>query len=297
MRTLILLALAGCSYDENLPEVDITGKVVLPKEAATRTVLQYTGVDADGDGNEDFVESEVTDVRLIGPVILGAFAGIDTTSFDYPHPSMGPIIETATPGDTFPYGGTTIGRLDYACYEALRCKISTGRFTSYDDVLSYFRDYMGYPVRDNDGNFIDESSTFQQECLELFEFTSDEELDFISPTLDFVETDEGWEADFVLPHTVMVPGMVIWGWMDAPAIEPYEPDRNGTFTTCNAESGNLWTEYDESYYWGRFYTNTLNFPSQYIFDGDWIADGTTVVNAETDQPVVNLNVHYSEEGE
>lgn len=298
MRIFSLLALAACTYDEQLPEIDIKGKVVVPKEAVTRTVYEYTGVDSDGDGMQDLIEREEKDPRLMGPVLLGAYSGMDDRTFGYPHPAMGPIITSDFPGDTYPYGGTTIGRLDYACYEVLKCKVSTGRFTDYADVMDYFRNSMGYPVQDSDGNIIDEVSTFQQHCLELFEYTSDAELDFINPNeLDFTETDDGFEAEFLMPHTQFVPGMVIWGWMDAPAVGGESPDYNGTYSTCSPSTGNLWEEYDQGYYWGGFDVLVLNYPSVYIFGGDWLADGQAVINAETDEPVVNLSVYVPQEEE
>ena len=148
---LILLSVLGC-YQENLPDYDFVGKVVVPKAAATRLI-------SNGEGGTE----EVTDARFIGPVFLGAYSGIDTVSFPYPHPSMGPILDSSVPGNTFPYGGTSVGRFDFACYDTLACKVVTGRFTDYNDVLDYFR-IIGKPVTDFEGTEIDSSSTFQQQC-------------------------------------------------------------------------------------------------------------------------------------
>lgn len=72
---MIALTLLACSNPETLPEGDIAGKLVIPKAAATRTALQAT--DEDGDGNWEYTEHEETDVRLLGPVYLGAFSAID----------------------------------------------------------------------------------------------------------------------------------------------------------------------------------------------------------------------------
>lgn len=285
MLISILLPLVGCVYQEHLPEIDIRGKVIVPRAAATRTTP-----DADGDG----VTEEVTDVRLIGPVYLGAFAGIDTASFSYPHPAMGPIVTSDFPGNTFPFGGATVGRLDFACYEAIACKVTTGRFTSYDDVIDYFSRILGTPILDRYGAVVDNSSVFQQYCYQYFDATSEQEINFIDAA-DFVENDDGdFEADFLMAHTVFNEGMAIWGWMDAPQIGTDSVEANGAYGTCNARGGRQFTEYDQDYYEGRPYTNTLNYPSQYVYDGDWVSSGDVTMQAREDEPVVHLDVLVSE---
>ena len=56
---MLLLSLAlGCAFDEELPQADITGTVVIPREAATRRILD----------EETGEITEVTDSRFIGPV-------------------------------------------------------------------------------------------------------------------------------------------------------------------------------------------------------------------------------------
>jgi hypothetical protein len=212
--TLLLLAL-GCAYQEVVPEKDIYGTVIVPREAATRLLP----------GGE-----EVTDIRLIGPVYLGAFSGIDSVSFNYPHPDMGPIVTADEPGDTFPFGGTTVGRFDFACYEALACKVVTGRFTDYADILDYFS-MLGNPVQDANGAEVLNPSTFQQACYDYFYATSDAEFSFIGEQ-DFVENADGdFEASFTMAHTVFVDGMSIWGWMDSPNIDLANTLNSGGFST------------------------------------------------------------------
>lgn len=280
----ILLAAAGCAYQETLPEKDLSGTVVLPAAALTRTLF---------DG------STVTDPRLIGPVFLGAFAGMDNISFNYPHPSMGPIITPDVPGDTYPYGGTTVGRYDFACYEALACKVVTGRFESYDDILDYFANSMNNPVEDSDGNEVVNGTTFQQECFDYFYATSDAEMAFLGD-LDFKENSDGdWEAEFVMPHTLVVDGMVLWGWMDAPAIDLANPDNSGGFSSCTTSGGRETNEYDQQFYEGRVYYDVLNTPSTYITTGDWISQGTEseVIHSEDDHPVVRMDFGFGVEEE
>jgi hypothetical protein len=257
MVSTILILAFGCAYQEELPEKDITGTVVLPAAALTRQLPNG---------------ETVTDPRLIGPVFLGAYAGIDDVAFSYPHPTMGPIVNADTPGDTFPYGGTTVGRYDFACYEALACKVVTGRFADYADILDYFQ-LLGSPVTDDNGAEVANGSTFQQACYEYYYATSDAEMAFIGADQFTENADGDWEASFSMPHTVFVDGMVIWGWMDAPSVDLANTSENGSFSTCDVGSGRNPTEYDEEFYEGRVYYNALNIPSRYIFNGDWVGQG------------------------
>lgn len=283
MGTTILLLALGCVYNEELPEKDILGTVIVPAAAATRT-------QADG--------TVVTDPRFIGPIFLGAYSGIDNVAFGYPHPSMGPIVQPDTPGDTFPYGGTTVGRYDFACYEALACQVVTGRFTDYADMLDYFGNVLGNPIKDEYGVDVANGSTFQQACYDYFNATSDQEMAFLGD-LDFeLNADGDFEASFVMPHTVFVEGMVIWGWMDAPEINLANPTESGKFSSCDVGSGRQYDEYDQEFYEGRVYYDALNTPSQYIFAGDWIANGgeESVVNSPDDKPIVRLDVGFGVAG-
>lgn len=278
----ILLAATGCAYQETLPEKDITGTVVLPAEALTRTLSDGT---------------TVTDTRLIGPVFLGAFSGIDNISFAYPHPSMGPIITDNTPGNTYPYGGTTVGRYDFACYPSLACKVVTGRYENYDDILDYFANTLANPVKDREGNVVESGGTFQQECFDYFYATSDAEMAFLGD-LDFQENSDGdFEAEFTMAHTVMVDGMVLWGWMDAPSIDLANADNSGNYSTCSTTTGREVTEYDQTFYEGRVYYDVLNTPSTYINTGDWISQGTDseIVHSEDDHPVVRMDFGFGVE--
>jgi hypothetical protein len=298
MLTSALFAnLAGCAFNEELPEGDVTGKVILPREAATRDTLSLE--DADGDGFPD-TTADNTDVRLIGSVFLGAFSGIDTTSFAYPHPSMGPVIDPHHPGDTFPYGGTSVGRYDYACYEAVACQVVTGRFAGWDKLLSYFNDLLGVEVVDMEGEVVDNPSTYQQRCYHFYKVTSDAELPFISTAedLDFKENADGdFEAEFTMPHTYLVDGMVIWGFMDAPELSVENTSINGQFTSCTTSTDQPQAEYDNTYERGRSEIHLLNLPSEYITPGDWVANGEATVSldadgvAHLDQDVV-LDVKY-----
>lgn len=282
----LLVFLAGC-YQENLAQVDISGKVVLPRAAATRTIPL---VEADGTVNGT---TEVTDPRLIGPVYLGAYSGIDTDAYDFPYPAMGPVIG-GEPGNSFPYGATTIGRFDFACYEFLACKVTTGRFADYNDIIDYFANVLATPVVDPHGVPVGSGSEFQQRCYDYYNVTSDKELSFLSD-LDFVENADGdFEAEYLMPHTTFVEGMSLWGFMDSPTVDPVSPGNNGVFSSCNLNSGRQYVEYDQDFYEGSPYTDVVNVPSYYVRVGDWVADGTTTMTSPDEVPTIHLTVPLAE---
>lgn len=284
---LILLSVIGC-YQENLPEVDFVGKVVVPRAAATYSVPTFDETGAVV-GSE-----EKTDPRFIGAVFLGAYAGIDTTSFSYPHPSMGPILDPSTPGNAFPYGGTSVGRFDFACYDMLACKVVTGRFTDYNDLLDYFQ-MIGHPVTDFDGTEIQDGSTYQQQCYYYYKVTSDEEISFIGDR-DFTENADGdFEATFTMPHTTFYEGMAMWGYMDAPTISSTSTATNGTFTTCQTNDTHEVNEYNNTYTEGEQVSDALNYPSSSITTGDWVGDGQTFVDSVDQDITINLSVQYTGE--
>jgi hypothetical protein len=267
MRTLVLslavIAITGCTFDEHLPQVDVRGTVVLPREAAVFTVTDAKTGDTE----------EVEDVRAIGPVILGVFPSISADDFGYPHPEMGPIIVEGTPGNTYPYGGGTVGRYDFACFSDLSCRIVTGRFKDFDDILNWYSDTLGDPVVDEFGQVVDSDEYFRAYCYELFEMTTDRELSFLSEyldtdgnivsDLDFQQNADGdYEAEFDLWQVTYEKDMKIWGWMDSPS-------ENFTFSTCDLDRGQENNEYSNDYYYGANFTDLINFPSKYIYDGDW----------------------------
>ena len=287
MRGFMLLTfMAGC-YQENLAQIDIPGKVVLPKAAATRTVPE---VGADGALTGATVE--ITDVRLIGPIYLGAFSGMDFDSFTYPHPAMGPVIG-GEPGNTFPYGATTVGRFDFACYSFLACKVTTGRFADYNDIIDYFANVLANPIVDAHGFPVESGSVFQQRCYDYYNYTSDAEMSFLGD-LSFVENGDNYEAEFLMPHTTYVEGMSFWGFMDAPSINAIAPTDNGALASCNTETGRYYTEYDQVFFEGSPFTDVANVPSDYIRLGDWVADGTTTMSSPDEVPTVNLTVPLAE---
>ena len=286
---MLLLLSIGCSFDEHLNSADISGTVTIPRAAATRTLV-------DAATGETY---EVVDARNIGPVVIGAYPSVSTPpDYGFPHPELGPVIDPDVPPDTYPYGGGTVGRFDYACYQHLVCKIVTGRFQDYDDVLDWFKlindpviDDLGYPVQSGD--------FFQQSCYDTFEITADYEMAWVSGEdgLDFVENSDGdFEADFDLWHTNYKPGMTLWGWLDTPSAT----DQTFTFSTCDEQLGQTNGEYTNAYYYGTGRWTLLNTPGEFIGGGDYVVDvdDTVTLDYETADayreaaPDIQLNISY-----
>jgi hypothetical protein len=294
MRTLPLLLItigvASCAFVEDIPEIDFTGRVIIPKEAATKII------EVDG------VETELTDIRFLGPVWLGAYPSVRTTDFPYPHPEMGPIIDPAYPGDTYPYGGTSIGRYDFACFESVACKVTTGRFESFEKIIEYFS-WSDEPVTDPYGNTVTSPDYYEQYCLdyyyntELTEFgflaiQEDEsgelvsDLDFEQITSDHelaAEYEGDFVAEFTMNHVVWTEGMAIWGFIDNPSEE-------FTFSTCDEEIyGNARNDYNLSFYAGGHQHDILNYPSLYINEGDWVVSQAWTMTSKDDEPLLVLD--------
>jgi len=259
----IASAIAGCTYDEGLEIYDIHGRVVLPEEVGFRVT------DA-GNSIED-------DVRLIGPVYLGLYPSVQSGLREYPHPEVGPVFQQGTPGDTYPYGGTSIGDIRYACMEFLVCKVVSGRFVDFDALVEWFNDEVDQPITDALGNQVETGEYIRQTCFELMHYTTDEEIRITATQdrnddgtvderdLDFVQRNDGkWEADFTMYQMEFFDGFSLWGWMDAPSQSTYR------FATCDPEDGYYDTEYNQEFYAGRPYRDLLNIPSQYIGYGDYV---------------------------
>ncbi len=257
----------GCTFDEHLPQVDIHGVVRLPYEAATGKVIDpATGL-----------ETEVNDPRFLGPVWIGAFPDISYDDFSYPHPEMGPVIGEEV-GDTYPYGGGSVGRFDYACFQSLTCQITTGRFEDFESILDFFNNVINDPVIDDLGRSVDSADYFRASCYQLLEVTADWELSFIASEnggLDFSLSDDGawWEAEFDLWQVTYHKGMKLWGWMDAPS-------EKFTFSTCDESRGQSNSEYANDYEYGASATDLLNKPSYYIYSGDWVTGNPVQLDAE-----------------
>lgn len=286
---LAALPLGACGFDEGLQIYDLRGTVVLPEEAAVRTLT------IDGE------EQEVSDVRLIGPVTLGLYPSVQPGLLEYTRPEVGPVFQTDLPGDAYPYGGTTVGDIRFPCVEQLACKVASGRFVDFDALVDWFRGDLGQVLVDQFGNDVTNGESLRQTCYELGHYTSDDEVRLTATEdrnddgvidekdLDFVQRNDGkWEAEFVIWQQEYFEndectgdrcGFTLWGWMDAPSDASYQ------FSTCDPTDGQSDTSYASSFYGGRQYRDLLNFPSNYISAGDYVATEGYVYASPTDDDV------------
>jgi len=285
LASLVGLSLGGCTFDEGLTISDMTGTVVVPREAATRTFIREGGV-----------EEEITDVRLIGPVYLGLYASVKEGVEDYPHPEVGPAYQDGIAGDTYPYGGTTVGDFQFACMEFLTCKVISGRYQDFDGIVSWFRDTLNDPITDSFGREVDNGDYLRQTCYEILEVTADDEVRLTNTRdnnddgvidaadLDFVENGDGdFEATFLIHGQEFVPGFSLWGWLDSPSETSYQ------FTTCDPGFGFQHNEYNNNFEGGRAYRDLLNFPAQRMSDGDYVASEGHVYETVEDEVVIRLD--------
>lgn len=270
---LLLSSLSSGCYNEGLNIHNLAGHVVVPRAAATQTLPDpITGVDR-----------EVTDVALIGPVYVGLYPNLDLTLDDYPLPKVGPD------GVSHPYSGSTIGDYRYACFEFFTCKLVSGRFASYDDVLTWYKDVIGDPVVDAAGNEVLNGQTIQQTCFDLLEVTSDEEIRVLAgdrtgdgaidaADLDFVEDENGdFVGTFEIPQADFYSGMKAWAFMDTPVFfqtqEPGKPLRTsqGQYGTCLPSIGYGENTYDRNFQAGNHHPSVLNAPGSFLNEGDRVA--------------------------
>lgn len=282
--------LNACSaFDEGMQIEDMTGTVVISREAATRDMLM-----------PDDTTQTVVDTRLIGPVYLGLYPSVlfedGERPFSYPHPEMGPIIDPGIPGDTYPYGGTTVGDFRFACVEALSCKMTSGRFVDYDSIIEWFADYVGDPVKDASGAEVVSGEWLKTACYDALNVTSDAEIRITAyedrnddgvidaQDLDFVENAAGdFEAEFTFWQQEFFEGFSVWGFMDSPS------SVTSSFTTCNTGEGYQFNEYNADFKAGSFYNDILNHPSLYLESGDFVASEGHVYGSVDETPTIQID--------
>ena len=277
--------MSGCQYDEGLLIHNMRGTIVVPRAAATRQIT-------DEDGNT----TEVVDARNIGPIYVGVFPSVFPANVidTFPHPEVGPVYLDGVQGDTYPYGGTTIGDLRFGCFDNLACKLVSGRHFDYESIIDWFSNTLNTPILDAEGREVDNGEYYRQVCFDLMEVTSDEEV-YITVTsdqnndgeinaadLDFKENADGdfeaefvmWQQDFFWDQNAEdctpgsdCPGFSVWAFMDGPS------GVDSSFATCETDnnSGFQVNEYNVDFFGGRAEPDVLNAPSKYIGIGDWVS--------------------------
>jgi len=257
----VALLPAGC-YEEPIREVDLVGTVRIPTSLAPES-------------------------RDLGVVYVGVFPGFSDDVLGYPYPEMGPVVGGQRLGDTYPYGGTTVGSYAYACYQNLKCQVITGRHADLEDIICRF----GLTAEeggactctegDGDDQAIDEGSgclsvdQFWDDCSWYYGYTSIDELNFVGgDLLGFTLVEDGgesyWEAEYRVWHVVPFVGAVVYAFVDN--------DR----TSCNPEDGAVNRRYaidgGQFFYEGTHFSDVLNYPDKYLGPGDLLSSQPAVLD-------------------
>lgn len=287
--SLLLPLLGACAENpEGLTINDMHGSIVLPAEAVTRVFPNSP--------------DPVVDPRLIGPVYLGLYPSVKQGLLPYTHPEIGPVFQAGIPGDTYPYGGTSLGDIRFPCIEFLQCKVVSGRYVDFDQMVTWFNETLEMPITDAHGDTVTSGDYIAQACYDQLRYVAEEEIRLTATKdrnedgaldakdLDFVEQNDGtWKADFTIwqqeyfQNEETGTGFTLWGWMDAPS------EVNNRFTTCDPNDGYQETEYNQNFYSGRPYRDLLNFPSLYIAGGDYVASEGFVYTSPDDEATITLD--------
>jgi len=307
-RTMLLAVVAlgvsaGCRYEEGLIIENLKGSVRIPAAAGTATVVRADGT-----------TEELVSAKLIGPVYLGLYSGVDPVNVQeaYPYPARGPQFQGDQPGDTFPYGGTTIGDFRFPCFESLVCRTVSNRYVDFDDLVDWFNDGLGFQIVDAAGQPVETGDYMRQTCYDLLDAATDKEVRLTATDrnedgevnemdLDFVLDDSGefFTADFEILQQeffwdqgaencepgVDCPGFTLWGFMDGPSNADF------TYSSCNPDAQNSLNirEYNVEFEGGVVYNNVLNQPSSYITSGDWVASEGYRWDDVYAQPVLDID--------
>lgn len=273
---ILFSLLIGCAYDEELNDFDFFGTVKIP---AAATKFKY------GLGDD---EVEIDDIRGLGPLYIGVFPSVEDDLYPFPHPEMGPILAEGQDGNTYPYGGNSIGRFDWGCYEQLICKMVTGRFESFADIIDFHANVLGEPIRTPDGQPVQSEAEYRERCFEITYTTSDSEMLFIGERDFTLDGDYLVAEDVVLPQVAFREGMQVWAWVDMPSAS-FE------FNTCTAGVGETQNYYNEFYQVGTNSIDVLNFPGKYIDSGDWVTQEPATINSVNDEFELEIGYNYVEE--
>jgi len=280
--SLVAIGASGCAFDERLVVEDMKGRIIVPAEAATRVM-------ANG-------EEVANDPRLVGPVYLGLYPNVRTDQYGYPHPELGPSLGEGLTGDTYPYGGTSVGDFRFPCVQDLVCRVTSGRFVDFDEMLGWFGDYYQDPITTSTGEAITTGEFIRQTCFETLRVTSDEEIRLTAYVdknedgnldkldLEFVENADGnLEAEFTVFQQEFVPGFKLWAFMDAPA------QVDGRFSSCDPTQGTNGGQYVDEFQGGRPFRFLLNRPDFYITEGDWVTSEPHEYNSVDDEVTITLD--------
>ena len=237
-RGLVLLAvlLVGC-FEEEIPEEDLSGQVVLP---------QSLGVDPSS----------------LGMIYVGVYESYDADALGYPYPTMGPRVGDQDYGDALPYGGTSVGEYTFACVRSLACKVVTGRHEGFADLVEAYDLDTGETPLDAEGLF--------DQCAWYYGYHQEAEFNFVGAgNLDFRQDDGGdWLADFAVLHSMLPADARIWAFADNDRTTCSM--QSGVVNRRIGEDGQYFRE-------GSNAPDVLNYPARYITQGDLLSSAPATV--------------------
>jgi hypothetical protein len=239
LRAAALLLLLPACFEEEIPEGDLSGRLILPA-------------------------SHGIDPRDLGVVYVGVYESIDAEALGFPYPTMGPRVGDQDFGDALPYGGSTVGEYAFACIRALACQVVTGRYETFGDVVDGLDLGSSDPPLDAQGLF--------DQCSWYYGYHQEEEFNFVGARLlDFAEQDDGdWSAEFSVLHSLLPAGARLWAFADND--QTTCSSQGGVVNRRIGEDGQYFRE-------GSNATDVLNFPARYITEGDLLSsEGATVAD-------------------
>lgn len=219
---------AGC-FAEDLREIDLTGSVKVPVELAGTS-------------------------RDLGIVFVGVYAEANDEALGYTYPFMGPVVGSSEWGNSYPYGGTTVGRYSFPCVMEGKCRVITGRYPDLRSVMEMLE--LG---QNEEPPWTDED--YWDVCQEYFGYSEPGELEFTGvDRLNFHEEDGYWVADWKIWHVDPQDDAgarpVLWAFVDN-GMQSCNPDGGAS----NRGSGAYFRE-------GAVFEDVLNMPGKYITAGD-----------------------------
>jgi len=236
----LLCAAAGC-WQEELRQADITGVVKIPVEM-------------------------VTSSQELGIVFVGLYADASDEVLGFTYPFMGPVVGSNDWGDSYPYGGTTVGGYAFPCVIEGKCRMVTGRYPDLDAVIDALQIGQGEdPPWD--------AEAYWDVCQEYFGYTEPEELEFVGvDRLAFYEQDGYYVADWKMWHVDPQDDAdarpVLWAFEDA------------GLQSCNPDSGPSNRLGSPFFYEGEVFEDVLNMPGKYLTPGDRLSSAPTPLEVE-----------------
>ncbi|MFK7930171.1 MAG: hypothetical protein AB8H79_18410, partial [Myxococcota bacterium] len=187
------------------------------------------------------------------------------------------------------------------CLSDLVCRVTSGRYGDYDDLVDWYATYYQDPILDKAGVEVQSGEYIRQTCFQELRATSDEEVRFTATVdrdengtidtndLQFVENADGdMEAEFTIFQQEFVPGFKLWGWMDSPS--PVD----GRLNTCDPLAGFNGGDYNDQFTGGVQRNDLLNYPNDHIQQGDWVVSDPFVYETVEDDVVLTLDFEVVE---